>query len=291
MERTWHIGVSRLEIEHNLFARLLQQAPPDQCAAGSLYVARPDGDPLIQQLRTTLEEAGIPPRHPRDGSTERPSYTLRESREYTEAELDRFELLQLDTSVDRRLHQCSRLPTGDVVVQHDEAVTLTDQLVGCSAGYLVPERIKRMLAESGLAGIAFRPAYVGWPGGNVNPPLTEWSSIGQPQWWELTPRFRMPSLPPSVQLLDFETRVPLTKRKLMGQSVLPVEGFCDRPELRYRRGDLQRWMPREWDVAQTYEPFSWPINAFHPLICTQPFHQFCRDRGIDAQWVPVHIEE
>ena len=295
MERTWHVSVSPSKVDKALFARLIELLPANSYKVGSLYVARPDGDPLIERLRELLEAAGVTPTSGRGPAVGGAYYHLRESRHYNREELEQYGLLLLDVHVNRSTYSGYRLPTGELAVDRKEATKLPDGLAGAAGNYLVTQRLKEVLDGSGLVGLTFKPAFTGWVGGTINNGLIDWAELGQERRWELTSRLRMPPISLTTELLDYDTHQPLSDRQRTAQKwfagVLPIDGFCDRPELRYKRPDLERWMPKQWDAARTYEPFSRPDQDFHPLICSQGMYRYFRDNDIEAEWVPVHVEE
>lgn len=304
------------DVGKELVDDLLRISPGSRFATGSFLLGnRTEDDPLVVKVLERLKQAGMEPK-PRGGGYDydrKRYYMFVRHRLYERHELEQFELLAMQEMIGgTRLATCRRTTLGYVAVDyeavcrgellsHGPAVAAahpegqsTTKLAFQIEGYFVPQHVKELLGRSGLKCIAFKPTVLRESDQNFAPSHA-WSEVDTEPWWELTADVHMPPLGLNTELVYWRDSQPLTERDRRGErwndGVLPIEGFYARPQLRYRRKDIQSHMGTGWDVARMYEPFGHRVWDYHPLICSQRFYRFCVEQGVEAEWVPVHIEE
>jgi hypothetical protein len=263
-------------------------------------------DPRLPEVLRCLHAAGLRPVPTRVQEKARKEFFFNFRRDYDEAELDSFQLLQLACTY-ARLQTWGRSPLGYARLDFEWLGTHPGELRGVSfvannLGYFVTESLMHMLVQAGLRHVAFKPTV------SYRNESWEHANLDLDPWWEMTADIYMCPLSPTTQLVyDWGRRpVPWGERRgrHFGDGVLPVEAWFDPPELRYRHAWGARGaplsaagaeqledLPREFDAACTLEPFGPRGFDYHPLICSQKLRRFFKKQRIPAQWIPVHIEQ
>ena len=295
------IGTIRsANVGEKLVADLLSISPDSRFAPGSFLLGnRSENDPVVQRVLERLQRAGMRPIGPMVNNPDpKQFYMLSKHRSNEPAELRQLELLQVEAPfTGANLVTCGRTTLGYIGVDHSaliEGQQPTTKMAFAFEGYCVRQHAKDLLERSSLAHVAFKPTVLRDEGRNFAP-CHDWAAVDAEPWWELTANVHMPPLSLGTDLVYWRDRLSLSERDRRGEvwndGVLPVEGLFARPELRYRRRDLNYVMGRPWDVARVYEPCRSRSSDYRPLICSQRFYRFCIEHGIEAEWVPVRIEE
>ena len=256
----------------------------------------PEHDPRLELVRQRMELAGLHPARCNDRRDEKREYLVGMDRVYDAEDLKACELLYLDLLHPKRgVSSVSRSPQGYAVmdvrgIPEDPTLSIHET----PDAYVVSDGAKRLLESAGLKHLAFKPTVVTARGSDVGP-FISWEAAGHEPWWEITSERWMPCLSTATELWRMSDERPMTEleRHLRdyGRGVLPVERPFRTPELRYARKDIGEWSTF-CDIARTYEPFGRrPDLDRRLLVVSQRFYQFCRVQGIEAEWVPVRVDE
>lgn len=247
-----------------------------------------EDDPVVKKILDRLSEAGMNPRISKSGKGEidyEKEYIFRRFHVYEPSDFEGLDYLALNP------HEAT--PAGyrtDGLIELMRAgLNKTADLMVMGAGwYVVPDRIKAVIESSDLVGPMFRPTrLIDDPGPRKK--YFDWQEEFGSTWWELTSEIAMPPLSDTVEVRDRNSQ-PLKDRQDFSNGFYPVDGFYARPELHYRRSEMDA-MPA-FDLAKTYEPMG--INEesdARPLIASRRFYDFCREKQIKTEWVPIRIEE
>lgn len=256
----------------------------------------PEDDPRVGLLRQRMEHAGLRPVQSNPRRDEKREYLVGKDRVYELVDLEACELLYLNLLQPKRgVSSISRSPQGYAVMDLQGIPEgPSPSIHETPSAHVVSDDSKRLLESTGLKSLAFKPTLVTARGSHVGP-FISWEAAGHQPWWELTSERWMPCLSLATELWRISDERPMTERERRtrdyGRGILPVEGPFRTPELHYARNEVQEWSTF-CDIARTTEPFGhWPDSDRRLLVVTQRFYEFCRDHGIEAEWVPVRIDE
>lgn len=267
---------------------------PTQSRSRSTFSVRgvPEGSPVLEKLLERLRAAGLVP-HRRDATFDpQKHFPMTLWRRYDELDLSTCELLQVGDqgrTENQYVLSHGRDPLGYIRIDVKSLPAPKELVLGfCGSGHLVPDRIRRAIEDAGFVHVAFKPLVVVRDAPTTNLPTLPWDERKHGErWWELTADVWMPPLAPSVDLRH-KDGTPLNEKERQARKLQDgvhiVEGLYSWPELRYRRADLVRFMPQEWDAAQLLE---WGSG----LVISRRFWKFLAEQGAEAKWVPVRIEE
>jgi len=242
-----------------------------------------------------LEEAGVK-RAPQFGPRvkDAPSYYLNRRREYTDAELSAFSLVEL-LRVNKKCEGFCRDEEGRIklpravvrrLVKRPEEKIEVIQAWEFGHWFIVSPAFASRTQQADLKRLLLRDTtvvnFIG--AAEQERRVYSWSSFGS-MWPEMTSELILPNLAPSVVLVN-QHGEPVEDEPREGYR--QAESDFDDPELRYTRGALIR--AGEFDIAMTRERF-----GFDPydrrLVCSQRLRQFLIQHGVKADWRPVRIEE
>lgn len=249
--------------------------------------ALPSDDSRTSRLIEVLQRSGMTPW---SGLRKKAAdeYSLLIFREFDESDLAACEFLALHGT-----HRCEdthwenpvdpiRLVASSLSRKADLAGT------GPNAGLrVVPDRVKRILETAGFLSLMLRPTEVrdGETYQQKGIPR-RWEEFGE-HWWHLTSDQILPPVSPNLALFDNNGK-PI--RDNFTNGCFRRDGAVVNPELRYRRVDLER-TPR-FDVAKTFETFGIkPHESGRDIVVSKRFYEFCRERKLKFDFVPVRIDE
>lgn len=244
----------------------------------------PEDDPRLAKVIARLDEAGLRVSEPGRADAEPNGYMLRRFREYEPSD---FEGVQLRSLHVKEMSSACFRRDGLLELSRKRFNKDADIAVQGAGWYVVPRRIKELFESSELKGVAFKPCRL-IEGYAEHRRYFDWHEELGDTWWELTSNIVMP---PLSDFLEFRDRFGnlMADRTDFSQGCFPREDHFAFPELHYRRADLEQ-MP-EFDLARTFEPFSYPAEAEeHPLVASPKFWEFCEDHGIRIGWRPVRID-
>jgi hypothetical protein len=298
VKELFSIGYLSISDIGSALAEQLRSIYPDikNSPSGFATHLHPKNDPKFRAVVELLDRAGLQARYGPGSLEAKKEYRVNAIREYDKADLEACELLYLDLLHPKRgVSSVSRSPQGYAVmdvrgIPEDPTLSIHET----PDAYVVSDGAKRLLESAGLKHLAFKPTVVTARGSDVGP-FISWEAAGHEPWWEITSERWMPCLSTATELWRMSDERPMTEleRHLRdyGRGVLPVERPFRTPELRYARKDIGEWSTF-CDIARTYEPFGRrPDLDRRLLVVSQRFYQFCRVQGIEAEWVPVRVDE
>ncbi len=275
----------------------LSAAFPGLVDNSSYRFACEETDPRLQPLLDMIHGWGWTRySHGRMGDHE---YRLGRFREYSDADLDGLELLQLATTqgnqeitwVPRRQWEELGLPEPEP--NYDYPAMTKSMLpragVQCThlsndfGGIFVHDETRRVLEEGRFGHLVFSaiPLVREFElSGIETVERREYGKTNGP-WWLLDSSLRLP--PPSDYLFEYDGNKHIYHRP--GSHGLPIveKGWSDL-EWRYRRSDIAPLMP--FDVARTHSTV-----RIAKIIVSPRFREFCRERGLQFVFRPVRIDE
>ena len=284
-----HIGaLFERDTDANLLERLAT-AYPEGRIRHFFELDLPQDDPRTKAALTILSTAGLRPWTDHSREIERThEFRLTLRREYTHKDFERCDLLELGPSRDAVVEYAWRDNEGLIQLPGNELKKRFD-FASCLFGwFVVPERVKHLLKESGLKNIVFKTTIPMIKSQGERLQLPNWSYWGKP-WWELDSDFTMPPLAPNLMFTDRDGKP--VRQGDFSNGFHVKEGLYAPPELHYRKSDLANLRP--FDLARTYEPFGNRQGYDRgdcKLIVSQRFYQFCQEHGLKADWVPVRID-
>lgn len=251
----------------------------------------PQEDSRVHAIIKWLAAAGLHPRSvDRQGPLDRSKeYLMRLHREYDPLDLEKSEYFELIPS--SQTEGLFRNDRGEIKIDGRELQPSADFASTKLSWIIVPDRVKRLLQQSDLHHIAFRPTVlVGGLLAKDHKEPVPWEVYGEP-WWELTSELILPPLSPSVDLRDANGQpLPYGSNNFSNGCHLR-EGLYSHPELHYPKRDLQAIEP--FDAALTYEPFGnkgVPLD-WRKLVVSRRFREVCLEHEWNTDWVPVRIDE
>lgn len=298
MNELYSIGyVSSTSLGKDLASELLRVYPEGMdSASGFATKLHYKVDPKFQAVLTLFERAGWRARNELDPEHVQMTFRLNAVRQYDEEDLNSCEFLYLDLLHPKRgVSSTSRSPHGYAVMDiHGIPEESSSAICETPDAYVVPHEVRVRLESASLNSLAFKPTVVTARRSNQGP-FISWEATGHQPWWELTSDRWMPSLSPATDLRRMSDQRPMTPRERdtrdYGRGIMPVEGPFRTPELHYARKDTQA-LSTYCDIARTYEPFGHrPESDRRLLVVSQRFYQLCRTHAIQAEWVPVRIDE
>lgn len=265
---------------------------------GVMYL--PTDDPRVAQALFILERAGCKPWMPADGKYPSPpnEFLVAYERVYEEGDFIGSQFVEVHPDYLFKDSAPRQLGGGRTALEAGRllelGVTHLSNSCDCAFteagyyGFVVPDRVRRLLEGGGLGGISFRDTVPLVPGGLAGRPVP-WSEVGEP-WWELTSTLVMPPVSPTMDLRDPDTRQRMSPGET-ANGCYRYDGLYRPVELHYRVQDVQSMSP--FDLAHTAESFSGrarPDPLQRSLVASKRFYDFCRENSLQIGWVPVRIE-
>jgi hypothetical protein len=251
----------------------------DESSPHSFYARLPATDARMVRIRQLL-------------SASRPStFMIDIDRIYEPADLEAARLLEvfpgrwnnqvLGEDPERRL----KIPIGSVCAEVD--------IIGSPlpARYILPERVRKILARGRFKHLAFRPT-VCYPGRrhDAKAPPRPWPPSHEP-WWEIDSDFILPPLSDTMTFVNRKSQV--IKERVWTNGFICKEPPYRNAELHYRARDLEGLPP--FDVARCYEAFTnvpskEPDHLQRPVIVSQRFYRYCVKHNLQFGWIPVRLD-
>jgi hypothetical protein len=226
-------------------------------------------------------------------------YSVVIDREYDESDLSPCEYLILSSpgfaDADPPLHNgCLRIlmkPSGGSAFSSHYDF---QSVVPWPGTRVVSDRVRKLLEDSGLKRVVFKPTFVIPAGKRPSSDISAlpWDGFGDP-WWELTSELTMPKLSPRAILLNNKgQRIAddFSDGCFLREGIDSLDALINPPEPTYRRSDIEAL--GEFDVAVMFEPMGGhPLASHHPLIVSNRFYRFCRKHKLKVNFVPVRIHD
>lgn len=279
---------NRDKLGDHAFDDLVAIYPAGRDAPHAFSCTLPAEDQRTRLILERLAKAGYQPWTDKSRSMDfAREFIVDWDREYSAADLAECDFLELWSR--HQMHGISRDGDGRIKLLEGNLDSDADFAQALSAWYVIPDRARCILEAGGLRHVKFRPTVLlqgRWADAKAEP--VDWSKYGEP-WWEITSDYVLPPLSPHM---TFTNRYGKPVRHGEFSDGFHVrEGLYQRPELRYGRSNLNSCAP--FDLARTLEPQTngpgFDRNDC-PLIVSRRFYQFCCERGLQAEWVPVRLD-
>lgn len=286
------LSISSSEVDPVLLAKLRSEFPEQEALRGFSLVKHID-DNCMQEALDLLGAAGL---RPWDFNQERPlevgvEYYLTYERVYDATDLSACEYLQI-LPPPKAFHMEAywRTESGRIILPKYKMPRGFDIMItNLRIAYFATERAKTTIEEARLRNISFLPACFG--PARLQKGDTEDSIAAQYGrfYWEIDSDFTMPPLSPSMRFKTADGSP--WRRGDYSNGLHACEGLFRRPELHYRRSDLDRLEP--FDLARTLEPFG-NYRSYDkqlcPLIASGRFYETCVAGKLKTGWIPVRVD-
>jgi len=293
-----YIGaIFREDIGDANFNALLRTYPEGQKGdTGHFFESRlPVDDRRTSQILKLLESIGMRKRRDQTAGKGIGRFSYNLHRVYATEELSNCEFLEF-RPVDGAYHEAERNTDGSLFVAEGRLASegwkdrAFISAYGTDSWVFAPAKTKRILDVEELLGLAWRPVDY-WPSGSeLEPRESLLKRIGRP-FWELDSEIDLPPVADTVELRDEEKSVVVPGTRRVG--VYLIDGEYARPELHYKASQIAALGP--FDIGRTYENFGTSAAAEYrrdrsKIVVSARFFTACQAHGLQADWLPVHID-
>ncbi len=280
---TIRIDVSALDMTPDQFDELRKIHPEAVSQSGRSLLTRVSlNDARAIGLLRALQRHGFVPHS--DANLPRPTrfYSLKLTRHYSDKEIDSCELLDFvpQTACNGRV-----LPGhGGLLVLNQRKLKRNARIAGADhLQWIVSSELKRLLEQSDLRGLSFKPTLLGKYTSILKAKIVPWEGEA---FWELTCERKMP---PMASWMRMDRQIALGVGPWFPGapgSAIPYEPPYTYAEMHYRRSDVM--IPPDSDLYRTFEYMG--MEHIYPKIASRRFYEFCKSQQLKIDWYPVRLD-
>lgn len=203
-------------------------------------------------------------------------YRITLIRKYSKHDYDACDFLVLDPNT--YSEGLSRTSDGLIKLDHRKLKRKADFAKATPTWVVVSSRVKRLIEESPLKGISFRPTVLENYEGKHHR-IVPWDRVNCEPFWEIYSEQILPRMAPWNDLREH----PKTPGYFSHR-----EGLYLVPEPHYRRSDVAALA--DSDLFGTHEMFDTGGDGGRMKIASRRFYLFCRAHELKVSWTPVRLD-
>lgn len=257
----------------------LQAAVPDEhwLHPRGFFLKRVISDPSWQRITAVLKSHSCVVWSGKYSSERgKNDYSIRLDRKYSKRDHDACDFLVLDPHT--YSEGLSRTSDGLIKLDHRKLKRKADFARATPTWVVVSSRVRRLIEESPLKGISFRPTVLENYEGKHDR-IVPWDRVNCEPFWEIYSEQLLPPMAPWNDLREH----PKTPGYFSHR-----EGLYLVPEPHYRRSDVAA-LPDN-DLFGTHERFDTGGDGGRMKIASKRFYHFCRAHELKVSWTPVRLD-